>query len=71
MPCRSASFAQGGLFFCVKLSATAKSLKHDLITCFWTLLDSSLKGDKKGTRIPKTLIHSYQLCPVEALFSFL
>nr|DAU42167.1 MAG TPA: hypothetical protein [Caudoviricetes sp.] len=35
------------------------------------LLDLPVKGDKKGTRILKMLIHSYQLCPVEALFSFL
>ncbi|MED7632005.1 hypothetical protein DB330_14080 [Lacticaseibacillus casei] len=51
---------------CTKLSATEKPLKHDLITCFWMLLDFSVKGDKKGTRIPQMLIHSYHLCPVEA-----
>nr|DAM29098.1 MAG TPA: hypothetical protein [Caudoviricetes sp.] len=42
---------------CAKLSATVKPLKHDLITCFWILLDSSLKGDKKGTKKVQALMH--------------
>jgi hypothetical protein len=40
----------GGLFLCTKLSATAKMLKHDLITCFWMLLDFPVKGGQKGDK---------------------
>nr|DAL74473.1 MAG TPA: hypothetical protein [Caudoviricetes sp.] len=47
----------GGLFLCTKSSVTVKPLKHDLITCFWMLLDFPAKGDKKGTKKVQALMH--------------
>ncbi|MFT8416640.1 MAG: hypothetical protein ABF639_11390, partial [Lacticaseibacillus paracasei] len=59
----------GRLIFVHKSSATAKPLKHDLVTCFWTLLGSSLKGDKKGTKKAQALIHRQPECLFAAAFS--